>query len=91
VHYYFDIMMMSSSLQVVWFSRSERPRSFVVDSDVLHYVIKEGLTRLTQYTVYVYAVNGRGKGSDSQRVNITTDAVGRWTVVAVCMYMYMYM
>ena len=83
MHYYSNdyVMMMSSSLQVVWYSRSERPRSFVIGSDILHYVIKEGLTRLTQYTVYVYAFNSRGKGSDSQRVNITTDAVGMWPLV----------
>ena len=70
--------MMSSSFQVVWYSQSESPRSYVVGSDVLHYVIREGLTRLTQYTVYVYASNGRGKGSDSQRMNVTTDAVGKY-------------
>ena len=71
------VTMMSSSLQVVWYSRSERPRSVIIDNGDLHYVIKEGLIRLTQYTVYVYAFNSRGKGSDSQRVNITTDAVGK--------------
>ena len=80
MHYYsnsHDVMMMLSSFQVAWHSRSESPRSSVVDGDVLHYVISEGLTRLTQYTVYVYASNRRGKGSDSQRVNVTTDAVGK--------------
>ena len=75
------VTMMSSSLQVVWYSRSERPRSVIIDNGDLHYVIKEGLIRLTQYTVYVYAFNSRGKGSDSQRVNITTDAVGKWPLV----------
>ena len=65
---------------MVWYSRIESPRSFVVGSDTLHYVIREGLTRLTQYTVYVYASNSRMKGSDSQRVNVITDAVGNWPV-----------
>ena len=60
----------------MWQSRIYTPRSYIVDGSVLHYLIDDGLTRLTKYTVYVYASNSRGKGSDGQRVNVTTDAEG---------------
>ena len=69
-------MSLYETLQVVWQSLTGTPRSYVVNGNVLHYLIDDELTRLTKYTVYVYAFNDRGKGSDGQRVNVTTDAVG---------------
>ena len=70
-------MIASPFIQVVWQSRVDAPRASIVPGTTLHHLIDTGLTRLTQYTVYVYASNDRGKGSDGQRVNITTDAEGK--------------
>ena len=60
----------------MWQSRSEAARSYVVNGDVTRYLIDSGLRRHTQYTVYVYATNARGKGSNSQMINVTTGPEG---------------
>lgn len=44
--------------------------------DRLSYLIM-GLERLTQYSVVVYATNSEGRGANSERMNVTTTAVGK--------------
>ena len=70
-------MMTSRSLQVVWQTQSTSgvASTYVVNGNTTQYVIQEGLTRLTQYTVYLFASNTRGRGSNSQMINVTTGPV----------------
>ena len=49
-----------------------------------HYLVSD-LHWLTTYTVLVYASNRIGRGSDSEEMNITTDATGTTCVVG-CVY-----
>ena len=69
--------MTSLSFQVVWQTQSGAATSHIINSNTMQYIIEEGLTRLTQYTVYVYASNVRGRGSNSQMINIITGPVGK--------------
>ena len=70
-------MLASLFLQVVWHTQSGAATSYVVNGNMTQYIIEEGLTRLTQYTIYVYASNMRGRGSNSRMINITTGPVGK--------------
>ena len=67
--------------KVTWQSLSkslnEIPQSYILDgpNPPISYLIT-GLEKLTLYGVFVYATNERGRGVDSEQVNITTDAIG---------------
>ncbi len=43
------------------------------------------LQRLTMYTIVIYATNEKGRGVDSEEMNISTSAVGE--LVLLCMWL----